>query len=251
MVYVLFDEAFAKETFTFTFSAGPTLNLNFDKPISLAVLPERPFKRRRALSDIDGGDGNGERKKRRLRLHLITSRLSRPFSQPATNIANRGIAPKVSILGKHQPATRSKVRRAAIMNALRLRLDEAKACMLREAEKGREAPALKEIMDQKRSYELPPSPLGFSNYDALDLEDEIFDEENEDDGDDRSVIYSDWSIINPCSDVEGYDYLDALDGLQPDDLPSEPPPPPLEDEIVEMLRDKDRLGGCFVGEILV
>lgn len=62
--------------------------------------PERPPdltrvapKRRRALHDVDGPHtGSLGCKKRRLRRHLITSRLSRPYSSPATHILNREAA---------------------------------------------------------------------------------------------------------------------------------------------------------------
>lgn len=50
-------------------------------------------KRRRALHDVDGPHTGGLGcKKRRLRRHLITSRLSRPYSSPATHILNREAA---------------------------------------------------------------------------------------------------------------------------------------------------------------
>lgn len=50
-------------------------------------------KRRRALHDVDGPHtGSLACKKRRLRRHLITSRLSRPYSSPATHILNREAA---------------------------------------------------------------------------------------------------------------------------------------------------------------
>ncbi|KAI3399481.1 hypothetical protein diail_6743 [Diaporthe ilicicola] len=62
--------------------------------------PERPPdltrtapKRRRALHDVDGPyTGSLGCKKRRLRRDLITSRLSRPYSSPATHILNREAA---------------------------------------------------------------------------------------------------------------------------------------------------------------
>ncbi|OAA67826.1 Peptidase S54, rhomboid domain protein [Niveomyces insectorum RCEF 264] len=57
-----------------------------------ALQPRRKtcLKRRRSLSDVDGPNtGILSHKKRRLRRFLITSRLSQPFSQPATHIINR------------------------------------------------------------------------------------------------------------------------------------------------------------------
>jgi len=214
------------------------------------VTTSKPFKRRRALSDVDG-DGNEGRKKRRLRLYLITSRLSRPFSQPASNIVNRGIS-KIAIWGKKNKALgRNTLRKAAIMNRVRLRMDAAKDFMRLQQEKGKETLALREIVVQKpRCHELrlPPSPLGLSNYDAFDLEDDMGDDDHEgNEGIERcSSIYSDFNIMNPIS-VDGgdaYEYLDALDGISPEDLPDTPPPPP-EDSIVEMLREKERQGESF------
>lgn len=52
--------------------------------------PRQGVKRRRALSDVDGPHTAGLGcKKRRLRRNLITSRLSKPFSMPASHIINR------------------------------------------------------------------------------------------------------------------------------------------------------------------
>jgi len=133
------------------------------------------------------------------------------------------------------------------MNRVRLRIHAAKDSMRHQ--KARETLALREIAVQKlpRNHELslplPPSPLGLSNYDALDLEDELYDEQEG--GVDRcSTIYSDFNFMNP-SDGDAYDYLDALDGLSLD-LPDVPPPPPPEEGIVQMLRENDRQDGIFV-----
>ena len=247
MVFIYHDQNTTKETFAFTFSAGTPLKFCFDKPIAVPVLAHRPFKRRRALSDVDG-DGNEGRKKRRLRLYLITSRLSRPFSQPASNIVNRGIS-KIAVWGKNKSCGKVVLRKAAIMNAVRLRLSAAKAFMREEQERSKERLALKEIVVQNPRFlemPLPPSPLGLSNYDALDLEDEMDDDDGEGGLERCSAIYSDFNIMNPTSgDGDAYEYLDALDGISPDDLPDTPPPPPPEDGIVEMLREKERQGDGF------
>lgn len=122
-----------------------------------------------------------------------------------------------------------------------------------EQEKRRETVLLREILIQKpRIHEmpLPPSPLGLSNYDALDLEDEISEHEGDCEGDDVdriSTIYSDFNIMNPItsSEDDDYDYLDALDGIQSDVLPDTPPSPPEEESIVEMLREKEREGDSY------
>lgn len=232
-------------TFSFTLSAGPLLKFSFDRPLPLSIIPtNRPFKRRRALSDVDG-DGNEGRKKRRLRLHLITSRLSLPFSQPASNIVNRGIS-KIAVWAKNKALGRNVLRKAAIMNRVRLRMDAAKDVLRLQQERNKGTLALREILVQKPRHHdmpLPPSPLGLSNYDALDLEDvEADDDHSGQEGgiDHVSSIYSDFNIMNPSGDGDDYDYLDALDGLSPLDLSDTLPPPPPEEGIVEILREKER-----------
>jgi len=248
MVYIYCDNSCVKEVFSFTFSTVPGLKFCFDSPIPVPVPTNRPFKRRRALSDVDGA-GNQERKKRRLRLHLITSRLSRPFSQPASNIVNRGNS-KIAAWGKNKALGRNVLRKAAIMNRVRLRLSAAKDVMRQQQER-RETLALKEIVVQKPRHELPlpPSPLGLSNYDALDLEDDMLDEEFGGGIERCESIYSDFNIMNPTSaDGDAYDYLDALDaldGISPGDLTDTPPAPPEDGELVEILREEERQGDSF------
>ena len=260
MVEIYFDHESPKDTFTFTFSTGPSLKLSFDGPISVPPT-NRPFKRRRALSDVDGGGTEG-RKKRRLRLHLITSRLSRPFSQPASNIVNRGIS-KIAIWGaKNKTAGKSVLRKAAIMNRVRIRMDAAKDFMRLEQERSREKMSLRQIVIRKPGCHEPPppSPLGLSAYDAFDLEDDISDPYEDDHGIERSdgidkisAIYSDFNILNPATSDDGGDdwgYLDALDGIQPEDLPDMPPPPPEDaNTIVEMLKEKERQGDSYFVQV--
>lgn len=136
-------------------------------------------------------------------------------------------------------------------------MEAVKDFMRREQEERRkEKLSLRDVILQKHRFlELPhpPSPLGLSNYDALDLEDDLpeFEDDQEDDGVGRmSVIYSDFNIMNPttssgCGD-DDYDYLDALDGIHREDLPNEPPSPPPEEAIVEMLKEDHREEGYFV-----
>ncbi len=121
-----------------------------------------------------------------------------------------------------------------------------------EQEQRRERLLLREIViHQPRIHgmPLPPSPLGLSNYDALDLEDELseHDRDCEDGGNDTvSTIYSDFNIMNPlATEGDDYEYLDALDGIQREDLPDTPPSPPEEESIVEMLKEKVREGDSY------
>ncbi|TVY43103.1 hypothetical protein LOCC1_G004519 [Lachnellula occidentalis] len=240
------DDYDSKDYFRFTFSARPSIKFCFDRPKAISIPCNRPFKRRRALSDVDG-DGNEGRKKRRLRLQLITSRLSRPYSQPATNIVNRRGSKFVVLGAQNKALGRSELRKAAIMNRVRMRIDEVKDFIRLENERGRAPLSMREVVLQKpRMHELPlpPSPLGLSNYDAFDLEDDINADE---DGTKRvSGIYSDFNIMNPItSDGDDYDYLDAIDGIETQALPDSPPQPP-EETIVGMLREEALHESCFV-----
>lgn len=76
-------------------------------------------KRRRLLSDVDGEGSQGlQKKKRRLGLILVTSRLSPPFSVPATYIVSRGSS-KIAVWAKQKALGRSSLQKAAIMNRIR------------------------------------------------------------------------------------------------------------------------------------
>lgn len=239
MVYVWFDKP-AIKTFAFTFTAGPAVKFSFDKLLPPSrVQNRRSFKRRRPLWDVDGGSSEAK-KKRRLRLNLITSRLSRPFSVPATNIVDRGFS-RIAIWARGRRLDKNVLRKAAIMNRVRTRLDTAKATAQRE-QASRQTYALQQVMAPKpRFYDppLPPSPLGLSNYDALDIEDEIL-EDDEHGEHSSSIVYSDFNVMDPTRAVDGdnYDYLDELDGI-PHEMPEERPPPPPDERLFDMLREKE------------
>ncbi|KAK8035108.1 hypothetical protein PG993_010103 [Apiospora rasikravindrae] len=93
-------------------------------------------KRQRAPHDVDGPNTNHlPCKKRRLRHRLITSRLSQPYSLPATHILNRETGEDTPVLSRflkfaamgpkkagHQTAM---VRKAAILNRVRLNVRQA------------------------------------------------------------------------------------------------------------------------------
>jgi hypothetical protein len=96
--------------------------------MGLTFLPRpqpRPKKRSRAAADIDGEHSCIQKKKRRLRLFLITSRLSPQFSHPATNIVDRGSS-KIAVWAKQKSIGRNLLRKAAILNHIRRRAVSAK-----------------------------------------------------------------------------------------------------------------------------
>jgi hypothetical protein len=89
--------------------------------MGLTFLPRpqpQPRKRSRAVADIDGEHSCLQKKKRRLRLFLITSRLSPQFSHPATNIVDRGSS-KIAVWAKQKSRGRNLLRKAAILNHIR------------------------------------------------------------------------------------------------------------------------------------
>jgi hypothetical protein len=103
-------------TFTFEILSSPIMRLTFPpRP------PPGPRKRSRAIADIDGEHSCMHKKKRRLRLFLITSRLSPQFSHPATNIVDRGSS-KIAVWAKQKSLGRNLLRKAAILNHIRRRV---------------------------------------------------------------------------------------------------------------------------------
>ena len=210
------------------------------------------------------------RRKRRLRLFLITSRLSPQFSHPATNIVDRGNS-KIAVWAKQRALGRNLLRKAAILNrigrrAIRAReATEGRGSVLVQQEREQEELQLaklefeqgsvdtytRPVLDQsslgsatsptgrrispstspstsrspsptlptlprqtedaseyrspneayalsppraqgtRRDYlPLPPSPLGLSNYDAFDVDDDVPDPYSHLDDEDESVSYT-------------------------------------------------------------
>ncbi|KAG9198676.1 hypothetical protein G6514_009714 [Epicoccum nigrum] len=87
-----------------------------------AFVPRRSVadsrKRGRAAADVDGEHSCVQKKKRRLRLFLITSRLSPQYSHPATNIVDKGSS-KIAVWVKQKAAGRNLLRKAAVLNRIR------------------------------------------------------------------------------------------------------------------------------------
>ncbi|KAF2734112.1 hypothetical protein EJ04DRAFT_402175, partial [Polyplosphaeria fusca] len=100
-------------------------------PLAMKLsFPPRPShprtgKRSRAVTDVDGELSSPHKKKRRLRLFLITSRLSPEYSSPATNIVDRGSS-KIAVWAKQKALGRNLLRKAAILNNTRRRSVRAK-----------------------------------------------------------------------------------------------------------------------------
>lgn len=251
----------APDVFAFTAGPTPAHRLSFpptaSPPGTRTASRSKVTKRSRPLTDVDGeGSEHFRKKKRRLRLDLITSRLSRPYSSPPTHIIGRGTS-KIALWAKQKALGRNLLRKAAIMNSVRQRIVAAREIEQKRMEQARQAllydnsPAadLVDSADGPRRYRslpqhlhhhhyipLPPSPLGLSNYDAFDDEDYPHNDGEAEPAEERSV-YSDFNILDPLEPVvDDYDSLESLDGAS---TGRRPPTPPCE-KIVELMIERER-----------
>lgn len=123
------------------FSFPPT-NPSVPAPIHSWLTPSSfgPRKRARPLADIDGLDYEcrNYNKRRRLRLKLVTSRLSAPFAIPPTNILDRGNCSRVALWAKTRAVARNILRKAAILNKIKRDAMAARAAQERQVEIARQ-----------------------------------------------------------------------------------------------------------------
>jgi predicted small lipoprotein YifL len=261
----------------FKFTAGSIDHGPLSFPASAKVAP-RSRKRTRALADIDD-QPPGSKKKRRLRLLLITSRLSRPFSTPATHIVDRGPS-RIAVWAKQKQLLPQALRKAAIMNRVRRKSLEREAWSRKDSgisvgEDERvvvrkavlegmkvEGPnAFGKALHPPTSVEynpVMPSPLGLSNYDALDDEDGYYDDEHlycsscpnspkkekplerKKNGD----YYSDFNFFdhtpNDRESDEEYDDPFSLSVLPVEIVMDKRPPSPPDSRLLELMKEKER-----------
>ncbi|KAG0634339.1 hypothetical protein HOY80DRAFT_534064 [Tuber brumale] len=121
----------------FSFTSPPPAATTVSSSYSSSSYPR---KRARPLADIDGLDGDFRdyNKKRRLRLILITSRLSEPFAVPPTNILDRGNCSRVALWAKTRAVSRNVLRKAAILNKIKRDAMAARAAQERQVEIARQ-----------------------------------------------------------------------------------------------------------------
>jgi hypothetical protein len=123
------------------------------------------------------------------------------------------------------------LRKAAIMNRVKKHIAEAEA-------KGQILVGHNNSIAQiprRQFFPLPPSPLGLTNYDILDMEDELHDEPYDEDG---PLVNSDFNILEPIEpDYADYDSLPR---------PRRPPSPPDEKEVELVLEKQRQKELCFV-----
>jgi hypothetical protein len=159
-------------SYAFALRPYPTCD-EFSSISSADHLPTSP-KRLRPHTDVDGErSAHLQIKKRRLRRDLITSRLSRPFATPSTYISGSGNF-KITVRNRRRPPTRNLLRKIALLNWARQRRAESK----KPVQSTQTTPSRNVDVSQKQEPAVKQtfSPLGLSNYDALDLEDPFEDE---------------------------------------------------------------------------
>lgn len=90
------------------------------------------LKRARHRTDVDGeGSEHFQKKKRRLRLNVTTSRLSKPYASPATHVNSRNTM-RIGIWARQKFVGSNLLRKAAILNSIRI-----KKAVAREAKQKR------------------------------------------------------------------------------------------------------------------
>lgn len=231
----------------FTFVAGPkpAVPFSFTARSSQVAdthshVPRRAFKRTRPLSDVDDEVSTTRKKKRRLRLLLITSRLSRPFSSPPTHIVDRGTS-KIAVWAKQKALGRNLLRKQAILNRIRHITAATRETERRRMERARQAFTKHQVshvhMPRRQYIPLPPSPLGLSksNYDALDLEDDWPEAELDDE--DVPAVNSDFNILEPSELVlDDYDSLDVGEDLSANPVAVKQP----DGKVSEIFEERER-----------
>ncbi|KAL8822382.1 MAG: hypothetical protein Q9191_006884 [Dirinaria sp. TL-2023a] len=210
-------------------TSSDTSSTQSSSPTSTKSNSPTPLKRPRILADVDGEDSlDSQRKKRRLRLELITSRLSRPFAFPTTHIVGRGSV-RVGIWARPQNEGTNVFRKAAILNCIkrdraptkelverRLGLHQAVAVyapdvnmdldvMPYQYESGK--PAV-DARHRETALNSTPSPHMSPNYD-------IFDDEDDDlEGDESDILVDDpgaYAGTEDDSDPDDYETLCPFD----------------------------------------
>ncbi|KAL8851364.1 MAG: hypothetical protein Q9221_003731 [Calogaya cf. arnoldii] len=206
-------------------------------PLAFRALDSQShLKRARPQSDVEGENSvDAQRKKRRLRVDLVTSRLSQPYASPATHIISSRRAQRLGPWARPRFRVRSPLRRAAILNSIRSKRTTAKHIghkevnLLTTLRTESESDRLKiDLVTEgiRTPRELPPkgclppgytpplpSPLGPSNYDAFDEEEDLFGEDDMESDNEGDDVYSNFNDLESTDDdIEDYDSLCPFSG---------------------------------------
>ncbi|KAL8758647.1 MAG: hypothetical protein Q9199_001325 [Rusavskia elegans] len=215
--------------------APPQTNPSTFTLASRALDSPSSLKRGRPQSDVEGEDlVDTQRKKRRLRVDLVTSRLSQPYASPATHINSSRRTQRLGPWARPRFRVRSPLRRAAILNSSRIRRtarhighkevnllttlrtetesDHVEIDLVTGGIRTPREPPPKGCLPQGYTPPLP-SPLGPSNYDAFDEEEVHFGEDDMESDDKGNDVYSNFNDLESTDDdIEDYDSLCPFGG---------------------------------------
>ncbi|KAL9119709.1 MAG: hypothetical protein Q9187_003736 [Circinaria calcarea] len=243
--------------FAFVPDIPPTSSFVFPKAQSPTSQRDSP-KRIRPRADVDGeGSEDAQNKKRRLRLDFITSRLSRPYALPTTHIASRG-QPRIAMWARQKAPGKNVLYKAAIINSIKKKSSpkkktESKGSTGATNVYGEDGGAHRTICEGSDAVKRPremsdvqsaqqshgqthSTPVGLSNYDALDQEDR-YDDLYQDDESDCESVYSDFSYRDIADDQsDDYDFLTSPSHTTSRYLPRSP----SMEEVNELVKDDDK-----------
>ncbi|KAL9096963.1 MAG: hypothetical protein Q9165_000927 [Trypethelium subeluteriae] len=164
------------------------------------------MKRARSADDVDG-DATAlfPSKKQRLHLQLFTSRLSTPYAAPSSYIVGRGeskIAAWARQKGLGVESRGGDLRRVASINRIKKRVSDGNYAVVLKNSTEETSQGLPHTPSariySKPPFAIPPSPLGVSNYTALDDEDPFSEQDIlEPDDEKKNEIYSDFNVLDP------------------------------------------------------
>ena len=101
------------------FSPSKPFRESLDSSKSADAAPRKHLKRSRTQEDVDDQE-HVQRKKRRLRLDLVTSRLSKPYATPTTHIVG-STHPRVGVWARQKFSGGKLLRKAAILNSIAMK----------------------------------------------------------------------------------------------------------------------------------
>lgn len=101
------------------FSPSKPLHKPSDPSRPVDTIPRKDLKRSRTQEDVDNQE-HVQRKKRRLRLDLVTSRLSEPYATPTTHIIG-STHPRVGVWARQKVSGGKLLRKAAIFNSIAMK----------------------------------------------------------------------------------------------------------------------------------
>lgn len=186
------------------------------------------------------------KKKRRLRLELITSRLSKPFATPPTHIISKNASLRVGIWARQKVLGKNLLRKAALLNLIGMKkklaareaeqrqlefarmvsmydnvyVTEADAKMIATGQHQEQLAATS--LHEQTSPPTPPFMVGqFADYDVIEYEQEGSDEDDEEDTQTDAPVYSTDDDDDSSEDEIFWDPFGGREDVEPIEMPGD------------------------------